>query len=88
MGVTSHLVQRINQPRNKAFPESFSTKYSVTKLLYYQVFREIGDAIRREKQLKVGSRQEKLDAIQSIIPEWKDLYDEIVDRFSDLYFPL
>jgi len=87
VGVTSQIVQRMNQHRNKAFPKSFSAQYNLTKLVYYEVFQEIGDAIGREKQLKAGSRQKKLDAIHSINPEWKDLYDEIVDRFSNLHFP-
>jgi putative endonuclease len=56
-------------------------------LVYYEAFQEIGDAIGREKQIKGGSRQKKLDLINSKNPEWKDLYDEIVENFSNLNFP-
>ena len=57
VGVTSHIVQRINQHKDKIFPESFSAKYNLNKLVYYEAFQEIGDAIGREKQIKGGSRQ-------------------------------
>ena len=87
VGVTSHIVQRINQHKDKIFPESFSAKYNLNKLVYYEDFQEIGDAIGREKQIKGGSRQKKLDLINSKNPEWKDLYDEVVENFSNLNFP-
>ena len=87
VGVTSHIVQRINQHKDKIFPESFSAKYNLNKLVYYETFQEIGDAIGREKQIKGGSRQKKLDLINSKNPEWKDLCDEIVENFSNLNFP-
>jgi putative endonuclease len=87
VGVTSHIVQRINQHKDKIFPESFSAKYNLNKLVYYEAFQEIGDAIGREKQIKGGSRQKKLDLINSKNPEWKDLYDEIVENYSNLNFP-
>lgn len=84
VGVTSHFVQRKAQHRDKVFPHSFTAKYNLNKLVYYEAFQEIGDAIGREKQLKAGSRQKKLDLINSINPEWKDLYDEITEYFSNL----
>ena len=87
VGVTSHIVQRINQHKDKIFPESYSAKYNLNKLVYYEAFQEIGDAIGREKQIKGGSRQKKLDLINSKNPEWKDLYDEVVENFSNLNFP-
>ena len=87
VGVTSHIVQRINQHKDKIFPESCSAKYNLNKLVYYEAFQEIGDAIGREKQIKGGSRQKKLDLINSKNLEWKDLYDEIVENFSNLNFP-
>ena len=99
VGVTSHIVQRINQHRNGVSlrgaercgatwqSNSFTAKYNLTKLVYYEAFQEIGDAIGREKQIKAGSRQKKIDLINSINPDWKDLYDEIVENYSDLYNP-
>lgn len=49
VGVTPHIVQRINQHKDKVFPESFSAKYNLNKLVYCEAFQEIGDAIGREK---------------------------------------
>ncbi|MFN3773829.1 GIY-YIG nuclease family protein [Cloacibacterium normanense] len=87
VGVTSHIVQRINQHRDKYFLKSFSAKYNLDKLVYYEAFQEIGDAIGREKQLKAGSRQKKINLINSLNPDWKDLFEEIVENYSDLYNP-
>lgn len=65
VGVTSHIVQRINQHKDKIFEKSFTARYNLNKLVYYEAFQEIGDAISREKQIKGGSRQKKLDLINS-----------------------
>ena len=56
-------------------------------MVYYEAFQEIGDAIGREKQIKGGSRQKKLDLINSKNPEWKDLDDEMGENVSNLNFP-
>jgi putative endonuclease len=53
-------------------------------LVYYEAFQSIDDAIGREKQLKAGNRQKKVDLINSINPEWMVFYDEILEQFSDL----
>lgn len=87
VGVTSKIVQRINQHKDKIFEKSFTARYNLNKLVYYEAFQEIGDAISREKQIKGGSRQKKLDLINSKNPEWKDLYDEILENFLNLNFP-
>ncbi|QYS86677.1 GIY-YIG nuclease family protein [Flavobacterium oreochromis] len=79
VGVTSNLPQRILDHKEKRYPNSFSGRYNLNKLVYYESFQMIGDAIGREKQIKAGSRQAKIDLIHSINPEWKDLYDEITD---------
>jgi putative endonuclease len=50
--------------------------------VYWEAFQEIGDAIFREKQIKAGSRQKKLDLILSMNPEWKDLTEDIKDIMS------
>ena len=49
----------------------------VSKLVYYEMFADIQDALTREKQIKAGSRQKKIDLINGFNPEWRDLYDEI-----------
>jgi len=55
----------------------FTKRYNVTKLVYYEVGNDVNVAIFREKQIKAGSRQKKIDLINSINPEWKDLYKEL-----------
>lgn len=77
-GVTSDLQSRIYQHKTKAYSKSFAAKYNVDRLVYYEVFHSIEDAIAREKQLKAGSRKRKLDLINNFNPEWKDLYDDIL----------
>ena len=75
VGVTSNLEQRILQHRTGKFPNAFTSKYNITKLVYYEEFLSIEDAILREKQLKGGSRQKKIDLIQKRNPEWNELYN-------------
>ncbi|GEC71675.1 putative endonuclease [Flavobacterium flevense] len=77
VGVTSNLPQRIIEHKNKKHPTSFSARYDVSILVYYEQFQWIEDAIAREKQIKAGSRAAKNKLIQSINPPWKDLFDEI-----------
>lgn len=79
IGVTSNLPNRISKHIEKHYPDSFSAKYNVTKLVYYEQFEMIGDAIGREKQIKAGSRTKKVALINSINPDWNDLYEEIKD---------
>lgn len=77
VGVTNNLVRRIYEHKNKLY-DGFSEKYNLTKLLYYEVFDNAQNAITREKQLKAGSRQKKIDLILKINKEYRDLYDGIV----------
>ncbi|WP_265427005.1 GIY-YIG nuclease family protein [Chryseobacterium sp. YIM B08800] len=79
IGVTSNLPKRIQQHKEKLFELSFTSKYNVCKLVYWESFQEIGDAIFREKQIKAGSRQKKIDLINSINPKWRDLTEDIKD---------
>jgi putative endonuclease len=74
VGVTSDLHQRIKQHKNKTYPNSFTAKYNLNKLVYFEQFQMIGDAIGREKQLKAGSRLAKTLLIENLNPEWKDLF--------------
>ncbi len=75
-GVTNNLPWRIYEHKN-GLAEGFTKKYNVHKLVYYEVGDNIHAAIAREKQIKGGSRQKKIDLINSMNPEWKDLCDEI-----------
>ena len=75
-GVTNNLKRRVYEHKEKLI-EGFTMKYNVTKLVYYEVGCDIRQAILREKQIKGGSRQKKIDLINKMNTEWKDLYDEI-----------
>jgi putative endonuclease len=75
-GVTNHLERRVLEHKNGK-GGMFTKKYNVHKLVYYEVGDQAHVAIAREKQIKGGSRKKKIDLINSINPEWKDLYDEL-----------
>lgn len=72
-GVTSQLNVRVWQHKNKEFPNSYSAKYNCIWLVYYKYYGGIEEAIIEEKRIKGGSRQQKLDLILSMNPEWVDL---------------
>jgi len=76
-GVTSNLVRRVYEHKNK-LADGFTKKYDVNKLVYYEFFEDITIAIEREKQIKAGSRKKKLDLINKFNPEWKDFYSQIL----------
>ena len=76
-GVTSDIVKRIWEHKNKLY-KGFTEKYDVDKLGYYEIFQDINAAITREKQIKGGSRKNKIDMILSQNLDWKDLYNEII----------
>jgi putative endonuclease len=76
-GVTSNLGNRIYEHRNGIYKNSFTLKYNVKELVYYEGFLSIEEAIYREKQIKAGSRQKKLDLINGFNPEWQDLSNSI-----------
>lgn len=75
-GVTSNLVKRIWQHKNKVI-KGFTYKYNINKLVFYEVYESISEAISREKQIKAGSRKKKLTLIVKVNPEFKDLYPQI-----------
>ena len=75
-GVTSNLVNRVYAHKNKLV-EGFSKKYNLTKLVYYEVFEDIVEAIRREKKLKGGARMKKIELIEKNNPKYNDLYPDI-----------
>jgi len=75
-GMTSDLRKRIYQHRNKLV-KGFTATYNTTKLVYFEVLEDPWNAIRREKQIKAGSRQKKTDLVNSFNPQWRDLYDKL-----------
>ena len=76
-GVTNDLQRRIFEHKTTLNSNSFTSKYKTTKLVYFETFHSIEEAILREKQIKGGSRRKKLNLINSLNPEWKDLWTEI-----------
>ncbi len=77
IGVTSNLVKRVYEHKSK-ITDGFSKKYNLTKLVYYEVFDNIENAIKREKQLKNWKREWKVELIEKVNREWNDLYNEII----------
>ena len=78
VGVSSELYQRIYKHKEHFYKSSFSDKYNVAKLVYYEGFAGIEEAIARETQIKKWSRAKKVELINSLNPEWKDLWEDIV----------
>ena len=76
-GVTSDLIKRAYEHREK-FIDGFTKKYKITKLVYFEVFDDIVNAITREKQIKAGSRARKIELVTAKNPDWRDLYEEIL----------
>lgn len=76
-GVTNNLQRRVYEHKTGS-GGVFTKKYKLHKLVYYEVGDDSYNAIAREKQIKAGSRQKKIDLINSLNPEWKDLYDGLV----------
>jgi putative endonuclease len=70
------LKKRVYGDKEK-FVDGFTKKYNVSKLVYYEIFEDLENAIPREKKIKAGSRQKKIDLINTINKEWSDLYGEL-----------
>jgi putative endonuclease len=75
-GVTNNLSRRAWEHKGKLI-EGFTKNYSVTRLVWYEAFQDISYAIAREKQIKAGSRQKKVDLIEATNKDWADLYSEL-----------
>ncbi|MEI7742083.1 MAG: GIY-YIG nuclease family protein [bacterium] len=76
IGVTNNLIRRVIEHRERKV-EGFTSKYHLTKLIYFEVAGDAYSAITREKQLKGWLRKKKIDLINSVNPEWKDLTDSL-----------
>ncbi|PCI93675.1 MAG: endonuclease [Flavobacteriales bacterium] len=76
-GVTSSLNNRIFEHKEKLHPTSFTARYNTNKVVYFKGFNLIKEAIAEEKRIKGGSRIEKIKLIESINPEWNDLYNQL-----------
>jgi len=77
VGVTSDLIKRVFQHKNKLV-KGFTEKYNVYKLVYFELHSDINEAILVEKRLKKWKREFKIKLIEKLNPEWNDLYNEII----------
>ena len=73
-GVTSDLINRMQQHIQRLMPGSFTSRYNINKLVYYNYFPSIELAISEEKRIKAGNRKAKVDLIESNNPQWEDLW--------------
>ena len=84
IGFTDFLARRIYEHK-QGLINGFTKKYNLTRLVYYESHPDLNSAIRREKQLKNWHRQWKINLIESVNKEWKDLYPQIADPLKVLY---
>ena len=76
IGITNDLIRRVHEHKSKS-NDSFTDKYDVTKLVYFELFEDPENAIKREKRLKKWPRAWKISLIEKDNPDWYDLYPEI-----------
>jgi putative endonuclease len=76
VGVTNNLVRRVHEHK-MGLVEGFTQKYNIKQLVYYEQYEDIQLAIQREKSIKKWKRQYKINAIEGMNPDWKDLYFDI-----------
>jgi len=76
VGVTSNLARRIWEHRNHIECE-FTTRYALTRLVWYEPYDTMEGAIRREKQIKKWNRDWKINRIIEMNPDWRDLYEDL-----------
>jgi putative endonuclease len=76
VGVTNDLIRRVYEHKRKVV-DGFTKKYNIVKLVYYEIFDDIENAILREKQIKAGPRRRKVQLINSMNREWRDVYSEL-----------
>ena len=78
IGITNNLIRRIMEHKEQEI-KGFSKKYSCHKLIYYEHYSYVFDAINREKEIKKWSRQKKVNLIKGANPSWRDLFDNLLN---------
>ena len=78
VGVTNNLLRRMYEHRNKLDPKSFTAKYDIHKLVYYEYTNDVHAALEREKQIKGWNRARKNRLVEGMNPKWEDLYASIL----------
>ena len=76
-GVTNDLIRRVYEHRQNFDPQSFTARYRIRKLVYYESCSDVRSAIEREKQIKGWNRKRKNKLVESMNPNWKDLYETL-----------
>ena len=76
IGMTNNLARRVYEHREKLLP-GFTQKYNLDRLVYYECYESEEDAIQREKNTKEWKRAWKIELIENMIPDWRDLYDDL-----------
>ena len=79
IGVTRDLARRVYEHRHGLEPESFTSRYEINKLVYFEETSDVEAALEREKQLKHWRRSKKNELVESMNPEWEDLYRKILE---------
>ena len=77
-GVTNDLIRRVYEHKHNLDPNSFTAKYAVHKLVYFEETSSRYEAISREKQIKSWSRKKKNQLVETMNPKWEELYDQLV----------
>ena len=83
IGVTSNLIDRIYEHKTGLYIKSFTKRYNLHKMVYYENFHNIEEAIDREKQLKKRLRKNKIKLIESMNPNWIDLFDIVSTEWDN-----
>lgn len=79
IGVTKDLPSRLREHKSHANPDSFTARYDVSRLVYYEVFERLTDALDREKQLKNWKRSWKIALIEEHNPDWNEIEIDMRD---------
>ena len=77
-GITNDLIKRVHEHKNHLDKGSFTARYNVERLVYFEVTSDVNSAIEREKQIKGWNRKRKNKLVESKNPSWEDLYDKIL----------
>ena len=83
-GVTNHIIRRATEHRNGNV-EGFTQKYNCKKLIYVEEHATLQQALQREKNIKFWSRQWKVELVESLNKEWRDLYEDVIASYGTLY---
>ena len=83
-GATDDLFKRVLEHKNNVYRNSFSSRYNINKLVYFESYSLLADAFAKEKQIKAGSRKKKIELIKSTNPEWKDLFEQLTPNSEEL----